>query len=275
MDKENEKISLGIKQMEPDPWATIDQKYPINSIVGGKVRNLTAFGAFVELEEGIDGLVHISDMSWTKRVQHPSEIMKKGDKVDVKILKIDHENRRISLGVKQLYDDPWPEISKKHAVGSECLGTVTKVMDRGVVVELDGNVEGFVPTSQLGSKDINDPTGVFKEGEQIPLKVIEFDRNQHKIVLSVGAYYKSRESNELDEFLTKHPAETTTTMADAMPEELKAQAPEETPAPAEVPAVEETPAEAAPAAEEEAPEAEKPTEQDAPAESSEESEEDK
>ena len=272
VDKENEKISLGIKQMEPDPWATIDQKYPINSIVGGKVRNLTAFGAFVELEEGIDGLVHISDMSWTKRVQHPSEIMKKGDRVDVKILKIDHENRRISLGVKQLSDDPWPEIAKKHAVGSECLGTVSKVMDRGVVVELDGNVEGFVPTSQLGSKDINDPTGVFKEGEQIPLKVIEFDRNQHKIVLSVGAYYKSREAAELEEFLTNHPAETTTTMADAMPEELKAQTPED--APAEAPAAEETPAEAAPAAEEETPEAEKPAEE-TPAESSEESEEEK
>ena len=291
VDKDNEKISLGIKQMEPDPWGTIDQKYPINSIVSGKVRNLTAFGAFVELEEGIDGLVHISDMSWTKRVQHPSEIMKKGDKVDVKILKIDHENRRISLGVKQLYDDPWPEIAKTHAIGSECLGTVSKVMDRGVVVELDGNVEGFVPTSQLGSKDINDPTGVFKEGEQIPLKVIEFDRNQHKIVLSVGAYYKSRESDELDAFLTSHPA-SSTTMADAMPEELKAQAPEETPAPAaEAPAVEETPVEAAPAAEapaveetpapaaeapavEETPEAEKPAE-DASADSSEESEEEK
>ncbi len=150
VDKENEKISLGIKQMEPDPWLTIEDKYPIGKVVTGKVRNLTAFGAFVELEEGIDGLVHISDMSWTKRIQHPSEVMKKGDKVDVKVLKIDHENRRISLGFKQLIDDPWPELAKRFAVGAECLGTITKVLDRGVVVDLGDDVEGFVPSAQLG-----------------------------------------------------------------------------------------------------------------------------
>ncbi|HPC11278.1 MAG TPA: 30S ribosomal protein S1, partial [candidate division Zixibacteria bacterium] len=169
VDKENEKISLGIKQMEPDPWTTIEMKYPPGRIVTGKVRNLTAFGAFVELEEGIDGLVHISDMSWTKRIQHPSEVMKKGDRVDVKILKIDHENRRISLGYKQLEDDPWPEIARKYGVGAEVLGTIQRVLDRGVVVELDGAVEGFVPATQLGRKDLTDPTGVFKEGDEIPL----------------------------------------------------------------------------------------------------------
>ncbi|MEW6411756.1 MAG: 30S ribosomal protein S1 [Candidatus Zixiibacteriota bacterium] len=221
VDKENEKISLGIKQMEPDPWETIDHKYPIGKIISGKVRNLTAFGAFVELEEGIDGLVHISDMSWTKRIQHPSEVMKKGDRVDVKVIKIDHENRRISLGLKQLSEDPWNEIARKYAVGTECLGTITKVMDRGVVVDLDNTVEGFVPTAQLGNKDMTDPTGVFKEGEQIPLQVIEFERHQHKIVLSVSAYYRKRERAELDEFLTKHPVGSSTALADAMPDELK------------------------------------------------------
>jgi small subunit ribosomal protein S1 len=221
VDKENEKISLGIKQMEPDPWTTIEEKFPVNKIVSGRVRNLTAFGAFVELEEGIDGLVHISDMSWTKRIQHPSEVMKKGDKVEVKILRIDHENRRISLGYKQLTEDPWSEIAKKHAIGSECLGSITRVMDRGVIVELDGGVEGFVPTAQLGRQDLTDQTGVFESGDEIPLQVIEFDRNQHKIVLSVSAYYKKREQAELDSFLTKHPVETTKAMADAMPEELK------------------------------------------------------
>ncbi len=221
VDKENEKISLGIKQMEPDPWETIDHKYPIGKVIAGKVRNLTAFGAFVELEEGIDGLVHISDMSWTKRIQHPSEVMKKGDRVEVKVIKIDHENRRISLGLKQLSDDPWNEIAKKYAVGTDCLGTITKVMDRGVVVDLDNTVEGFIPTAQLGNKDLTDPTGVFKEGEQIPLQVIEFERHQHKIVLSVSAYYRKRERNELEEFVGKHTSSTSTAMADAMPEELK------------------------------------------------------
>jgi small subunit ribosomal protein S1 len=226
VDKENEKISLGIKQMEPDPWLTIEYKYPIGKIVSGKVRNLTAFGAFVELEEGIDGLVHISDMSWTKRIQHPSEVMKKGDKVDVKVLKIDHENRRISLGFKQLVDDPWPELGKRFAVGSECLGTITKVLDRGVVVDLGDDVEGFAPSAQLAAKDLTDPTGVFKEGEQIPLQVVEFDRNQHKVILSAVAYFKKRDRAEFEEYLANHPNPVSNSMAEAMPEELKSTASE-------------------------------------------------
>ncbi len=247
VDKENEKISLGIKQMEPDPWQTIDSKYPIDKIISGKVRNLTAFGAFVELEEGIDGLVHISDMSWTKRIQHPSEVMKKNDTVEVKVIKVDHDNRRISLGLKQLTEDPWAEIAEKYATGTECLGTITKVMDRGVVVDLDGTVEGFVPTPQLGKKDLTDASTVFTAGEQIPLQVIEFDRKQHKVVLSVEAYYKTREQSELDEFLAKHEgSESSNAMADAMPDTLKkaAAAVDETPT-KEIPVVEETPSEEA------------------------------
>jgi small subunit ribosomal protein S1 len=221
VDKDNEKISLGIKQLEPDPWGTIDDKYPVGHIVSGKVRNLTAFGAFVELEEGIDGLVHISDMSWTKRIQHPSEVMKKGDTVEVKVLKIDHENRRISLGYKQLQEDPWNDLARKYAVGTECLGSITRVMDRGVIVELDGDVEGFVPTAQLGKRDLADPQGAFQEGEELPLSVIEFDRNQHKIVLSVYAYYKKRDRNEFEAYLERHQKEAPAAIEAAMPEELK------------------------------------------------------
>lgn len=205
VDKENEKISLGIKQMEPDPWITIEDRYPVSKVISGKVRNLTAFGAFVELEEGIDGLVHISDMSWTKRVQHPSEVMKKGDKLEVKVIKIDHENRRISLGFKQLTEDPWPELGNMFAMGSECLGTIMKVLDRGVVVDIGESVEGFVPVGQLAGRDLADPTGVFKEGEQVPLTVIEFDPKQHKVVLSAVAYYKKRDRTEFDAYLAKHP----------------------------------------------------------------------
>ena len=192
VDKDNEKISLGIKQMEPDPWATLEDRYPPGKVVSGKVRNLTAFGAFVELETGIDGLVHISDMSWTRRIQHPSEIMKKSDTVDVKILKIDHENRRISLGYKQLTDDPWPEIARKYAVATECLGTVTAVMDRGVLVDLDGDVEGFVPLAQLTKKPEKEGEAAYSEGESIPLQVIELDKPQRKVVLSEAAYYRKR-----------------------------------------------------------------------------------
>ncbi|MEW5924331.1 MAG: 30S ribosomal protein S1 [Candidatus Zixiibacteriota bacterium] len=215
VDRENEKISLGIKQMEPDPWETIEEKYPVGKVVSGKVRNLTAFGAFIELEEGIDGLIHISDMSWTKRIQHPSELMKKGDKIEIKILRIDHENRRISLGYKQLKNDPWPDIAKKYAIGTDCLGAITRVLDRGVTVELDGEVEGFVPTHQLGKADLENPADAFNEGEQIPLQVIELDRPAHKIVLSVAAYYKKREKAELDQFVANHPTRTVT-MGDAI-----------------------------------------------------------
>ena len=223
VDKENEKISLGIKQMEPDPWQTIEEKYPVGKDVRGNVRNLTAFGAFVELEEGIDGLVHISDMSWTRRIQHPSEIMKKGDDVDIKILKVDHDNRRISLGYKQLIEDPWPVIAQEHSVGSECLGKVIKVLDRGVVVSLDDEVEGFIPSAQLSLQEVKDPSSAFNQGDEIPLQVIEIDPNQRKIVLSVNAYFKKRGQAEFDEFLTKHPALSTQSIGEAMPKELKTQ----------------------------------------------------
>ncbi|SYZ74275.1 30S ribosomal protein S1 [Candidatus Zixiibacteriota bacterium] len=232
VDKENEKISLGIKQMEPDPWETIERKYPVGKIVSGKVRNLTAFGAFIELEEGIDGLIHISDMSWTKRIQHPSELMKKGDKIEVKILRIDHENRRISLGFKQLKDDPWPEIARKFSIGSESLGTISRVLDRGVTVDLDGEVEGFVPTAQLGKPDLANPADVFNEGDQLPLQVIELDKAAHKIVLSVSAYYKNREKSEHEEFLAKHPTRTIS-MGEALGEKAESGMAPESESPAE------------------------------------------
>lgn len=205
VDKENEKISLGLKQLEPDPWLTLDKRYPLGAIVKGKVRNLTTFGAFVEIEDGIDGLVHISDMSWTKRIQHPSEIMKKNDEIEVKIMGIDKENRRISLGHKQVKDDPWPELESKYALNTETLGTITRLLDRGVIVELEGEVEGFVPTNKLGKPDISKPVEAFSVNDSIPLRVIEFDSKNRRIILSVDAYYAVREQDELDKFIAKHP----------------------------------------------------------------------
>jgi len=215
VDKDNEKISLGIKQMEPDPWETMDQKYPAGARVSGKVRNLTTFGAFIELEEGIDGLVHISDMSWTKRIQHPSEVMKKSDEVEVVVLRVDKDNRRISLGFKQLEEDPWPQLSKNYAVGAEALGQIIRILDRGVIVELPGGVEGFVPTNQLGKQDLEKPSDSFDIGDELPLQVIEFDQQARKIVLSVDAYYRKRERAELEQYLAKHDNRGGSTMADA------------------------------------------------------------
>ncbi len=208
VDKENEKISLGLKQLEPDPWLTIDLKYPIGASVKGKVRNLTTFGAFVEIEDGIDGLVHISDMSWTKRIQHPSEIMKKNDDIDIRVLSIDKENRRISLGLKQVSDDPWPALEMKYAINTETLGTITRLLDRGVIVELEGNVEGFIPVNMLGKRDISKPSDAFSEDDEIPLRVIEFDSKNRKIILSIEAYYAVREREDLEKFLSKHPTRT-------------------------------------------------------------------
>jgi small subunit ribosomal protein S1 len=205
IDKENEKISLGLKQLEPDPWETLDVRYPVGTKVSGRVRNLTTFGAFVEIEDGIDGLVHISDMSWTRRIQHPSEVMKKGDTINVAILSIDKENRRISLGHKQVITDPWPELELQYAVNTETMGTIARLLDRGVIVNLPSDVEGFVPTNQLGKTDIKKPADAFSEGDQIPLRVIEFDSNNHRIVLSVNSYFGGKEKQEVEAYLKAHP----------------------------------------------------------------------
>ncbi|MBZ0268938.1 30S ribosomal protein S1, partial [bacterium] len=165
VDQENEKISLGLKQVEPDPWLSLDDKYPVGSKFAGKVRNLTNFGAFVELEEGIDGLVHISDMSWTKRIRHPNEVVKKGDDVEVMVLNIDKEARRISLGLKQVQDDPWLELSERYQPGFATSGVISRVLDRGVVVDLASDLEGFVPISHLGWENIATPGELFREGD--------------------------------------------------------------------------------------------------------------
>lgn len=208
VDKDNEKISLGIKQLEPDPWEDIEQKYKVQTKVTGRVRNLTAFGAFVELEEGIDGLVHISDLSWTKRIQHPSEVMKKGERVEVVVLNVDRENRRISLGYKQMSTDPWPELSRRYGMGKESTGKILRLLDRGVIVDLGADLEGFVPTMHLGKPEISKPADAFSIGDELPLKVIEFDHPGKKIVLSVEAFYRGRETAEHEAFLVKHPTKT-------------------------------------------------------------------
>jgi len=203
VDKQGEKISLGIKQLQPDPWETLDERHPVGTCVQGKVRNLTNFGAFIEIEEGIDGLVHISDMSWTKRIKHPSEVMKKGEIVEVVILDIDKDNRRISLGHKQLFDDPWSTLEDRLSVDMIIKGTIIRILDRGVVVALENDIEGFVPSFQLG-EGIKKPGDVFNNGDELPLKVIEFDKEQRKIILSVREYFRDRDKNELDAFRDKY-----------------------------------------------------------------------
>lgn len=185
VDPEDEKISLGMKQIEEDPWLSLPMKYPSGTRITGKVRNLTSFGAFVEVEPGIDGLVHVSDMSWTRRVEHPSEIVQKGQDLDVLILDIDAENKRISLGVKQLDDDPWPVIAQRFAPGVECEGNVTRVQDKGVVVDLGDQIEGFVPASHAAVENMDRLEEFFHEGDPVDLKVLESDASNRRIVLEV------------------------------------------------------------------------------------------
>jgi len=205
VDKDDQKISLGLKQVQPDPWEDLDAKYPSGTPMKGTVRNLTNFGAFVEIEEGIDGLVHISDMSWTKRIRHPSEVVKKGQELDVVVLNIDKERRRISLGHKQTIDNPWAELAVTYAVGNSSIGKVSHILERGVVVDLEGDVEGFVPASQLGIDDLQRPDEYFEEGDEIPLKVVEFDEEQKKIVLSVREHLRDVDQDEIDAFVAAHP----------------------------------------------------------------------
>jgi small subunit ribosomal protein S1 len=205
VDKDHEKISLGLKQLEPDPWKALESKYPPGTRLKGKVRNLTNFGAFVEIEDGIDGLVHISDMSWAKRVRHPSEAVRKGDELEVVVLEIDSAKRRISLGMKQIRENPWNELAKEYAIGTEVTGKVTRILDRGAVVELKEDVEGFVPLSHLGIDTLKKPAEHFEVGMDIPLKVIKIDPQNKRIVLSVSSYLEGRSAEEIDAFRKRFP----------------------------------------------------------------------
>jgi small subunit ribosomal protein S1 len=194
IDKENEKISLGLKQIEPDPWLSLDERFPIGTRLTGKVRNLTNFGAFVEIEEGIDGLVHISDMSWTRRVVHPSEVLKKGDKVDVVVLSIDKDARRISLGLKQVSEDPWPTLAERYLPDMIVKGKVVRLLDRGVIVDLEDGLEGFIPLSQLGIEGLKKPSDSFKPEDVLELKVTRVDTQAHRIILSVKAWMSDQDA---------------------------------------------------------------------------------
>ena len=204
LDKEEKKISLGIKQLEPDPWESLMQKYPVGSQHSGIARNLTNFGVFVELEPGVDGLVHISDLSWTKKIRHPGEVVKKGEKLDVIVLGVDVDQRKISLGHKQVQENPWNTFEKVYNVGTITEGKVVRIIEKGLIAELPENVDGFVPTNQLATNKIKNIANHFPVDDAIPLKVIEFDKENKKIVLSAIAALKEKSEQEIREYLDKH-----------------------------------------------------------------------
>ncbi|MGQ0810655.1 MAG: 30S ribosomal protein S1 [Nitrospiraceae bacterium] len=201
VDPANRKISLGMKQTAPNPWDMVETKYPSGARIEGKVKSLTDFGAFIGLEEGIDGLIHISDMSWTKHVKHPSEIFKKGQKVDAVVLRIDKEKERLSLGYKQLTRDPWEdEIPSRYRVGDSTAGKVTKVADFGIFVELDGGVEGLIHISEVGLEPQAKMEERFKLQDEVSAKIIKVDREERKIALSLRDHQLDTERRQVDDY---------------------------------------------------------------------------
>ena len=192
LDRDERKMSLGIKQLKEDPWEAIEVKYPIGSKHTAKVRNFTNFGVFVELEEGVDGLIHISDLSWTKKVKHPSEFTQVGAQIDVIVLDIDKENRRLSLGHKQLEENPWDVFEEKYTVGSIHEGKITELLEKGAVVALDENVEGFATPKHLVKEDGSQAT----QGETLPFKVIEFNKDSKRIILSHSRTFEDPQREE-------------------------------------------------------------------------------
>jgi small subunit ribosomal protein S1 len=198
VDEKARKISLGLRQAVPDPWEKVEEKYPVGSVVKGKVVNLTSFGAFIQLEEGVEGLLHISDISWTQRINHPRDVLDKGKTIKCEVLSVDVGERRISLGLKQLKDDPMKIFAEKYPVDSNIIGTIYEMLPRGVIVSLGKGLKGFVPFSHLTKKNIKKPEEGYSLGDKLKLKVIEIDVDRRNIVLSEREYQKEQK-DKVDE----------------------------------------------------------------------------
>lgn len=234
VDVENRKISLGMKQCEPDPWENLETKYRVGTIHAGMVRDLVPFGAFVELEEGIEGLVHISDLSWTRKVRHPGEIVKKGEEINVQILGFDRNERRISLGYKQTQENPWDKLEQELTIRTPVKAKVVRILEKGVVVMLPQDVEGFVPNSHLRRVEKGADKRVVNVDDELNLVVIEFDKEAKKIILSAYEAEKTVEEKEYLEYLKQQA--TTAVEEMAPPPEIPVEVPAE--APAEIPPME-------------------------------------
>ncbi len=213
MDTENRRISLGMKQIEPNPWDIVKEKYQEGDIIRGKIRNITDFGIFVGIEDGIDGLIHISDISWTDRINHPGDLFKKGDEVEAKILQIDAENERFSLGIKQLGDDPWVKASREFSAGTKGKGRVTKIVDFGAFVELSPGVEGMIHISELSDENVGKVEDVVKEGDEVEFVVLSSDSEERKFSLSRKALQRQLQGDELRQYISN--IEPKTGLADA------------------------------------------------------------
>jgi small subunit ribosomal protein S1 len=220
IDAANRRVSLGLKQTEPNPWEQVRVNHPIGSHIKGKVKSITDFGLFVEIEEGIDGLVHVSDLHWTKRVKHPSELYNKGDDVEAVVLGIDVNNERISLGVKQLAEDPWSSVPDTYPGGTRIRGKVSSVTDFGVFVEIEEGVEGLMHVSQLSNERVDRPQSLYQIGDEVEAEVTQVDAREKRISLSIRALRKSEERDEVDAYMKREQDGARFSLADVMSGEL-------------------------------------------------------
>ena len=215
IDPEARRISLGMKQMEPNPWEVVKDKYHEGDVISGKIRNITDFGVFVGVEEGIDGLIHISDISWTDRIKHPGDMFKKGDEVQAKVLQIDVEGEKFSLGIKQLSEDPWDNIVNTFTVGSKHSGEVSKVTDFGAFVKVTEGFEGLIHVSELSKENVAKATDVIKEGDKVDFVVLSLDSDERKLSLSKKAFEQGLDGDELNEYIGKNAKAAQSALAEA------------------------------------------------------------
>ncbi len=220
IDPKAKRIALGMKQIEVNPWTALEDKYPIGSVIKGVVRNVTDFGIFVGVEEGVDGLVHVSDISWTQRIKHPGELFKKGDIVEAVVLNIDVENERFTLGIKQLSQDPWDTLSERLPVGSRVKGKVTKVTDFGGFVEIEPGIEGLVHVSEIKEERVENPRDVLSENQEVDVKIIDINTSDRKIALSIKALLHEGE-DDYREYLKKQAEQARSRLGDVMGGKLK------------------------------------------------------
>jgi small subunit ribosomal protein S1 len=221
VDEGNRRISLGLKQTEPNPWEVLAERHTPGSHVKGKVKSITDFGIFVEIESGIDGLVHISDLSWTKKVKHPSELYRKGDEVEAVVLGIDIDNERVSLGIKQLSDDPWNTIAQRYPINTKVNGKVTSIADFGVFVEIEDGIEGLIHVSQLSSERVDKPSSLFKVGDQVEALVVQLDPKERRIGLSIRALKQHEEREEMQAYMRREHQGARFSFEDILNEELR------------------------------------------------------
>ncbi|MDH3393341.1 MAG: 30S ribosomal protein S1 [Desulfobulbaceae bacterium] len=220
IDKDAKRISLGMKQLQPNPWDVVAEHYPVGSIIEGKVKNITDFGIFIGIEEGIDGLIHVSDLSWTERIKHPSEKFTKGQTIQAVVLKIDQENERFSLGIKQLEPDPWQETVSKYPLGATVEGKITNVTDFGIFVEVEEGIEGLVHVSEISKEKIETPVGMYNVGDNLETKVINVSAKDRKIGLSIKALTDDSDAGNYADYKQKQAASGPSTLGDLLKEEM-------------------------------------------------------